>query len=369
MPIEPTFSDTSSNLDLPFIQPAQAQKHVTHNEAVRILDVLVQLSALTRAQDAPPANPQFGERHIVGSSPFDEWTGHPGEIAVFEQGAWSFLVPTPGTRAWVEADQTLIVFDGAEWLTLGGEPDLQNVAQVGINATADATNRLTVAAPATLLNNDGGSHRLKINRATPVDTASVLFQSGFAGRAEMGISGSDDFTVKVSADGSTFVDGMTIEKTTGVARLPEGLKIGSTGAVMRSYEEGDWTPLLGTVASGDFAGSTGITVQSATYLKIGAHVTVTVAMTVDGAATAAFAQNSVLELTGLPFAPRSMSTALDHPGVSGIVTDGAASAQFTALGGHVAGGDAMVLRVSPTGTGDASPADTIHASGSYLTDS
>ena len=34
-------TDTSSNLKLPFILPSQAQKHVTHNEALQILDALV----------------------------------------------------------------------------------------------------------------------------------------------------------------------------------------------------------------------------------------------------------------------------------------------------------------------------------------
>ena len=35
--------ENSANLQLPYIMPSQAQKHVTHNEAVRTLDALVQL--------------------------------------------------------------------------------------------------------------------------------------------------------------------------------------------------------------------------------------------------------------------------------------------------------------------------------------
>ena len=34
---------TSPRLALPFIQPSQAQKHVTHNEALQLLDAVVQL--------------------------------------------------------------------------------------------------------------------------------------------------------------------------------------------------------------------------------------------------------------------------------------------------------------------------------------
>ena len=38
--------DQTPNLTLPYIMAAQAQKHVTHNEALRALDVIVQFSAL-----------------------------------------------------------------------------------------------------------------------------------------------------------------------------------------------------------------------------------------------------------------------------------------------------------------------------------
>ncbi len=40
--------EQSANLQLPYIMPSQAQKHVTHNEAIRTLDALVQLAVLDR---------------------------------------------------------------------------------------------------------------------------------------------------------------------------------------------------------------------------------------------------------------------------------------------------------------------------------
>jgi hypothetical protein len=46
-------SDATTHLLLPYILAAQAQKHVTHNEALRILDGLVQLSVLDRDLTAP----------------------------------------------------------------------------------------------------------------------------------------------------------------------------------------------------------------------------------------------------------------------------------------------------------------------------
>ena len=42
------------NLSLPYILPGQAQKHVTHNEAITALDAITQLAVLDRTRTAPP---------------------------------------------------------------------------------------------------------------------------------------------------------------------------------------------------------------------------------------------------------------------------------------------------------------------------
>jgi hypothetical protein len=60
-------SDVSAVLALPYIQPSQAQKHVTHNEALRTLDVIVQLAVLDRTRTAPPGAAAIGDRHIVAA--------------------------------------------------------------------------------------------------------------------------------------------------------------------------------------------------------------------------------------------------------------------------------------------------------------
>src|SRR5690606_18434255 len=53
------------NLKLPYIAPAQAQKHVTHNEAIRALDALVHIAVEDRDLPEPPADPADGARYIV----------------------------------------------------------------------------------------------------------------------------------------------------------------------------------------------------------------------------------------------------------------------------------------------------------------
>ena len=58
----------SPNLILPYIQASQAQKHITHNEAIKLLDGLVQLAVISRVLTAPPGSPVDGDRYIVASS-------------------------------------------------------------------------------------------------------------------------------------------------------------------------------------------------------------------------------------------------------------------------------------------------------------
>lgn len=78
-------------LFLPLIAAAQAQKHVTHNEALALVDALLHLAVASRGLAAPPAAPAEGERHIVGNAPSGAWAGHSEEIAEWVDGPGVFM--------------------------------------------------------------------------------------------------------------------------------------------------------------------------------------------------------------------------------------------------------------------------------------
>lgn len=242
--------DDTPNLTLPYILAAQSQKHVTHNEAIRALDCLVQLTVLDRDLAAPPVAPAEGDRYLVAASPSGAWAGQAGKIAAFQDAAWLFYAPKEGWIAWVADENTALVYDGAAWLAMssgGGasdhgaltgladddHPQYLNTARgdvrytpvnpltLGVNATADATNKLAVSSAASLFNHIGsGGHQIKINKAAAADTASFLFQTAFSGRAELGTTGDDDFHFKVSANGSTYNEAILINRTTGAVTFP-----------------------------------------------------------------------------------------------------------------------------------------------------
>ena len=211
-------SDTP-NLVLPYIAAAQAQKHVTHNEALSLIDGLLQLSIVSRGLNVAPGTAVDGNRFLIGAAPTAEWLGHAAQIALHMDGAWRFLTPRKGWQMWVEAENILLVYDGANWVAPPTPAILQNISMLGVNATADATNKVSVNSSALLFNNVGNGVQIKLNKNASADTASLLYQTAFSGRAEMGTTGDDGFHIKVSPDGTTWKEAIAIDATSGLASV------------------------------------------------------------------------------------------------------------------------------------------------------
>ncbi|MBR9843625.1 MAG: DUF2793 domain-containing protein, partial [Rhodobacteraceae bacterium] len=178
-------SENSPILGLPYMQPSQAQKHVTHNEALQTLDMVTQLVVEAFDADTPPTVAEEGAVYALSSAPSGAWAGHGNELAIWRATAWSFVTPAPGWRAWGKAAGDFRVWDGSAWIPV--EAKTQNLDGLGIQTNSDAYNRLAVRAPSTLLTHEGAGHQLKINKASEADTASLLFQSNWTGYAEMGL--------------------------------------------------------------------------------------------------------------------------------------------------------------------------------------
>ena len=116
-----------------------------------------------------------------------------------------------------------------------------NVTALGLGlggASPDASNRLSVNAAATLLNNAGGSHEATINKAAAGNDASLALKTGFSARALFGLLGTDDVTLKVSPNGSTFFDAFVIDRATGRAEFPAPIVIPGLSAVPASPSAG-----------------------------------------------------------------------------------------------------------------------------------
>jgi hypothetical protein len=86
----------SARLGLPYMQAAQAQKHITHNQALERLDALAQLTVESFSQNSPPSMPSEGQIWIVGESPAGAWAESSGKLAAWSNGGWLFINPQNG---------------------------------------------------------------------------------------------------------------------------------------------------------------------------------------------------------------------------------------------------------------------------------
>lgn len=102
-------------LDLPLLQTAQAQKEITHNEALLLLDILVGGRVLSAYHNAPPADAEEGQAWIVGPSASGTWTGKDNQLALMVPGGWRFVTPPAGFTIWVVDQFQAARFDGFGW--------------------------------------------------------------------------------------------------------------------------------------------------------------------------------------------------------------------------------------------------------------
>lgn len=220
--------DMTPLLSLPYIMPSQAQKHVTHNEAIRIVDALAQLAVTTRSLSIPPHDPPAGTRYIVAAGASGEWNSHEGQVADWTDGAWSFHVPQVGWLVWVEDEQSALLWDGSLWIEFAKTiRALGALQRLGIGTTADATNpfaaKLNKALWTARTTGEGGDGDLRytLNKEGTAHVLSLLFQSNWSGRAEFGLIGNNDFALKASSDGSDWHLALVAAAGTGKVRLPQ----------------------------------------------------------------------------------------------------------------------------------------------------
>jgi hypothetical protein len=103
------------HLALPYIEAAQAQKHVTHNDALDRLDIFTQLAVESRMLTAPPGSPADGACYIPAAGATGAWSGWDFDLAAFVGGAWMRLTRKPGMKAWVKAERLTVTFEDGLW--------------------------------------------------------------------------------------------------------------------------------------------------------------------------------------------------------------------------------------------------------------
>ena len=176
---------STPRLSLPVIEAAQAQKHVTHNEALVLLDALTQLTVESRALAAPPGSPVEGACYIPAIGATGAWSGWDGQIAA-NSGGWFRIVPLAGLKAWVRAERLTVTYEDGVW-------------RDGIALTAHG-GRVTLRAKEEELTLTG-AYVETTDAAFIPDRAIVL---GVASRTTLAVTGATSYGVGIAGDATKF---------------------------------------------------------------------------------------------------------------------------------------------------------------------
>lgn len=145
-------SETSARIGLPLLAVAQAQKEMTHNEALAMLDIAVLPVVEAVAPIAVPTAPLPGQCWIVGATPTDAWAGQAGAIAGWTAGGWRFLLPSLGMAVWSNADKGWVRRTEGGWMVAGQGAAIADPAG---GATIDGEARTAVTAVLAVLRAHG----------------------------------------------------------------------------------------------------------------------------------------------------------------------------------------------------------------------
>lgn len=307
----------SPNLVLPYIQASQAQKHVTHNEAIRLLDGMVQLAVLSRTLTSPPGSPADGDRYIVASGATGAWATWDLNVAFWIDGAWVRLVPRLGWIAYSVADSAHYAWNGSAWVAFvggGGGSSFDDLAfQLTDNADATKVAKFQLSGITT------GTTRT----FTFPDTTSTLAVLA----ATQTFTGTTNFTGTFSVDAATG----TLVSATGTATANVGSGATTSGTTK--------TVNLGT--GGDSGSTTVVNIGSTVAGALGSLVinspTVTFAASVSSIAMAAANLSALYVGIGGATADATNRLSINTPAV--LFNHSGASLQAT-LNKNAAGNDA-----------------------------
>ncbi|WP_374523890.1 DUF2793 domain-containing protein [Sphingopyxis sp.] len=144
----------TARFSLPLLAMAQAQKEVTHNEALTLLDALVHAAIEDGPLATPPAMPEAGQCWLVGTGASGGWAGQAGKIAIWSEGGWRFVAPRAGMRVLRLNDGSLLLFASGTWSAPVTVPTPAGGATVDVEARA-AISALILALTAHGLLNSG----------------------------------------------------------------------------------------------------------------------------------------------------------------------------------------------------------------------
>jgi hypothetical protein len=108
-------TDITPRLSLPLLTAGQAQKEITHNEALVLVDALIAARVAAVNALTPPTAPTTGQSWALGTAPTGLWAGQGGALAVATAGGWRFCAVPEGFSVRVAASGAIWLKQGTSW--------------------------------------------------------------------------------------------------------------------------------------------------------------------------------------------------------------------------------------------------------------
>lgn len=108
-------ADTTDRLLMPLLAAGQAQKEITHNEALTLADLLLLPVVEAVAPPSIPASPVLGKGWIVGASPAGAWAGQAHRLAFWTAAGWRYVAAPEGSSLWSLADSQPVQRTASGW--------------------------------------------------------------------------------------------------------------------------------------------------------------------------------------------------------------------------------------------------------------
>jgi hypothetical protein len=185
----------------------------------------------------------------------------------------------PGADGWAEAYEYAVAGRTVRFDQAGSQlPPILHLAT--FHPLDDHYGLSALEAAAVAIEGGDGHLRYKMSKESASKTLSLLMQTNFSGRAEIGLIGDDDFRFKVSADGSSWLDSIVIDRTTGKVAFSQGLAVPAAPLDALAF---NGMQINGNVDVSQELGTTGATLVTGTEKYIADLIA---AKYVHGAATA-----------------------------------------------------------------------------------
>ncbi|MEW4468369.1 DUF2793 domain-containing protein [Parasphingorhabdus sp. JC815] len=105
----------TSRFGLPLLAVGQAHKELFHNDALLLLDFLINPVVKAVTNDPDILQPVEGDCWLVGTAPVSGWSGKAGRIAGWSGGGWHFIKPQESMRIIISGSNSPAIYRNAVW--------------------------------------------------------------------------------------------------------------------------------------------------------------------------------------------------------------------------------------------------------------